>query len=72
MSRFFVFHCVYSLTPELPVVDTNVGYYFYCIHSDSSWRSGVTVVQKQKQLEMRSVERGICPIAKSTMTELFQ
>jgi len=23
------------------------------------------------QLEMRSVERGICPIVKSTMTELF-
>jgi len=23
------------------------------------------------QLEIRSVERGICPIAKSTMTELF-
>ena len=24
-----------------------------------------------KQLEIRSAERGICPIAKSTMTELF-
>ena len=25
----------------------------------------------QNQLEMRSVERGICPIATSTMNELF-
>ena len=32
----------------------------------------IHIIERHIQLEMRSVERGICPIATSIMNELFQ